>query len=522
MNNIYLYGFATFGHPNDYRQSPFKFDKKEIAKNVKIFDLPNAIKVFPNSTLYSIRKENIGRLNGVSYAIYTFANEMSSMRDGTFIGSSILFTNEIPEENLTVGKLNEFHSILTSVNTENDRLKVNHSDSFSHSSKFLEDFDKIGYHLKPISDLENFNSTNRHLVVGSWTNENNLTTSFKKSLLLLNKYDTIFFTSSKEILAYCQSRNIYSIKDEKGFELEIENLKTERKQKIQSSIKEFENEKQKLETDRKRVIDEHKYQIQQNEKLHQENSRKIEESKNELNKINQKYDSYSKKIDQSINNLKSDQKLEKVRQQHNEDKRGFIDSINQQTPLVFNKISKHQAKTELKQTSQDTQARSYEQGFSNHEKKKRRESKSIIFELLSAALFLLWIATLSYFQFFHKSENKIIETQNQSEHNEIQSNEQTRTDPRKESQLSPLPNTKLDENDYLIVAKKIKKHMPIEDIVQIIFDSNPSDIKSSYSNQIEEYGKIIIEKNKDCFIEDKNKYIYLKGTLKHIPSYNKQ
>jgi hypothetical protein len=524
MQNIYLYGFATFGHPNDYRQSAFKFDKKEIAKNVKIFDLPNAIKVFPNSTLYSIRKESIGGFSGVSYAIYTFANEMTSMRDGTFIGSSILFTNEIAEENVTVGKLNEFHTILTSTNTENDKLKVNHSDNFSHSNKFLEDFEKIGYHLKPINDIENFNSSNKHLVVGSWTDENNLTTNFKKALLLLNKYDTIFFTSSKEILSYCQSRNIYSITDEKGFEQEIQIFEENKKQKTLSSLNEFENEKQELENDRKKSIENFKLQIEQYEQIHEENRKKIEEAKKQVSSINQQYDNYSKLIDRSINELKSNRNLEVVRQIHYSNKREFIDSINQQTkPNYINKISTHNTRTELKKPIQTSpsKSRTFEDDSYSYERKHRQisEPKLDIFKILTFILFLLWIGTLVFFFFFNNTETNTAEVQQQE--NQTPTIEQPKVEPAPAKELTPIPNDTLTKKEYTNVAKKITSDMPIKAIVQIIFDANPTDIASHYSTQKEEYAKKLIELNKDCFKGDSSKFVSSKDTLRHIPSYKK-
>ena len=44
--NCYIFAFATFGHPNDFRQTPFKYGNPEIAKQVKVFDLSNAIKIY--------------------------------------------------------------------------------------------------------------------------------------------------------------------------------------------------------------------------------------------------------------------------------------------------------------------------------------------------------------------------------------------------------------------------------------------------------------------------------------------
>ena len=101
-NNSYIFAFATFGHPNDFRQTPLKNNNPELAKQVKVFDLSNAIKVFPNSTVYSIRKELIGNSKLISYSIYTYAQEQTSKRDGTFIGSSIILENNLAEEKYVI------------------------------------------------------------------------------------------------------------------------------------------------------------------------------------------------------------------------------------------------------------------------------------------------------------------------------------------------------------------------------------------------------------------------------------
>ena len=115
--NIYLIAFGTFGNPYGFRQSFIKFGNENVAKSIKTFDLnTNAIKLFQNTIMYSIRKEIANGLSSIAYSKYTFAKEQNSDRGGTFIGASIFFTNEIARENLTINKLNEFHNILVNKN----------------------------------------------------------------------------------------------------------------------------------------------------------------------------------------------------------------------------------------------------------------------------------------------------------------------------------------------------------------------------------------------------------------------
>lgn len=517
-NNINLIAFGTFGNPNGFRQT-FFIGNKELSDKVKTFDLnTNAIKLLPNSKVYAIRKENINGLNSISYSIYNYAKEQNSDRSGTFIGSSILFINEIADESISISLLNDFNENLINKNVEKDVIKVIHSKDFSVSKP--KDFDKATHNLRPIENINYHQFSNKNLVVYSEIKQDKLRTLFNNSLDLLNVYDVIYFTDNSEVAEYVHQKGMFKLVQYNGFEQEIENLERERKQKTESSISEFESEKQKLEDDKRKLIEEYKFQIEENEKAHRENSRKIEESKNELTQINQKYDSYSKKIIESINNLKSGQKLDVVRQLHNENKRIFIDSINQQTqPKFINKISKHVAKTELRQPFQPSQSNSFEQHNYNQEHRQRRKNRLDIFKLLTFILSLLLIVTLTYFLAFHTPDRNT-ELALQEEYS-VPVAEEPKPEPIPLKELNPKPNKELSPNDYKYVAKKITKDMPIKEIVQIIFNANPSDVKSNYSEQLEEYSKLIIELNKDCFRLDSNKYFFSKDTLRHIPAYKK-
>lgn len=524
MRNTYLFGFATFGHPNDYRQSPFKFDDESIAKNVRIFDLSNAIKVFPDTTLFSIRKENINGIPGVSYSIYTYAKEMTSTREGTFIGSSILYTKEIADENITVGKLNEFHNTLVRENTSNAILKVNHSKDFSHSKEFLSDFEKIAFNLSPIIDLENFSFSNKNLVVFSRIDANTLTSNFKKSLLLLNKFDNVFFSDNREIVEYCRNRNIYIITDENGFEKEIETIKLENQQKITNYKSDIEKEIQKLEDDRNRTLNDFRQQIELNEKSHQENENKIRESKNDLEKINQFYSDFSDKIKDLANQLKSGRKLDDVKLIYNENKKIFINAISQlKKPDFTNKIPKAIAKSSLR-TEPQFQYQEYQSTQSRSSKKDKREEYRIdIFKVATLVLFLLLIGTWVYLLFFSsKVEEQSIQVPEQEVSSNTEPAVQQPTPAVPIEELNPKPNAELSENDYRIVAKKIKYTTKAEDVVKIIFDKNPTDIGSKYKGQEALYTKQIIERNKNCFEEKDGFFLFTKDTLKHIPSYKNE
>lgn len=522
MRNTYLYGFATFGHPNDYRQSAFVFDKKEIAKNVKIFDLTNAIKVFPNSILYSIRKENIGGTKGISYSIYSFANEMTSMRDGTFIGSSILFTNEIAEENLTVGKLNEFHKLLVEKNTINDVLNVKHSNDFELPKKFFNDFEKFSFLLKPIEDLENFNTSNKQLVVGSRTDQSNLIINFKKALLLLNKYDTIFFTYSNEIITYCQNRIIYSITDEKGFEQEIADFQYEKQQKLLKSISEFKKEVQRINEDKNQTIQEFKTQLEQFKYLHQANSKKITEAEGDINNISQYYEKFISETNKLIGNLKNNNtQLEEVKNIHNDNKRSFNSNLpNLKSANYITTLEKPKPKGNL-HIEQQWQNNELKSGHRRTEDVKDKVYKINIYKVATIVLAFLLIITWVFFLFFKSnSENETQKIQSQVHLDTIPQERNPVENPILED-LNPKSNSILNENDFRIVAKNIKPNMRMEDVVKVIYSKNPTEISTIYSDQETNYSKHLLNLNKQCFEEKDGIFYFVKDTIRQIPSYKK-
>jgi len=404
MDSTYFFSaFGTFGNPNGFRQSFFLGGNPEIAKGIKTFDLKtDAIKLFPDSRLYGMRKEFIGGNNVISYSVYTFAKEQNSHRGGTFIGSSLLFIDKIASESLIIDTLNNFHDDLEKKNVEDDTITINHSDNFSLSKP--KDFDKIKFHLEEIEELNFVQNNNNFLVVYSETNVSQLRALFKKSLDLLNAYDMIYFTQNHEIGEFVQQKGIFKIVDINGFDNEIKKLQEERLRLIQNTIGEFENEKQKLKEERERIIDDVKKQILENEKKHQENENKIRESQNGIKIINQEYDQYSGKIEELINVLKRDGKLEAVKKLYNENKKTFtskiyqnrnVESLNSFTSSNFGNQGTPKTISPFGNSLDDFGGI----GYRNREKKTKLDG----YKIATFILTLILIATyVGYFSFFYK------------------------------------------------------------------------------------------------------------------------
>ncbi|WP_374172154.1 hypothetical protein [Flavobacterium tructae] len=397
--NIYLLAFGTFGNPYGFRQTFFKIGNENVAKSIKTFDLnTNAIKLFENSSLYAIRKESANGLNSISYSKYSFAKEKNSDRGGTFIGASILFTNEIAEENVTINKLNEFHKILVSKNIEDKTLMVNHSDNFTVD--LPQDFDKLSYNLKSFSEPSSFYMSNSNLVVYSKINIDKLQHNFKKSLELLNRFDTIFFTDNEEIANFSHSKGLYRTTNEEGFDNEIQIAKEEKKKQLQLILNDYEKEISELEENKIISIKKLKESIEQNVRLHQENGRKIDESKKQITATENKYAEFSKKIREAINFIKSNRKIDEVKSFHQENKREFLNFINENTkPQYLNQLNNVQPKNNI--TTQYQSGYDFLQPndtFQTRGSEKTRKTYKI-FKPLSILFFALWILTLLYFLF---------------------------------------------------------------------------------------------------------------------------
>jgi len=88
-------------------------------------------------------------------------------------------------------------------------------------------------------------------------------------------------------------------------------------------------------------------------------------------------------------------------------------------------------------------------------------------------------------------------------------------------ELNPVSNSNLTVNDYRLLAKNIPYNMAVGQVVKVIFDKNPTEIKNYYINQEENYSKHLIELNKQCFEQKEGIYYFTRDTLKVIPSFKK-
>lgn len=526
MEKNYVYAFATFGHPSDFQQACILPVKNKLPHKIKLFELTHAIKVFPKSKLHSIRFEKINGDIYISYSIYNYTKELLSDRDGTFIGSSILFSNGTPDESLAIENLVQFHNILTSKNVKDDRLLINHLKDFTLPKSIFDEFNKKDFNVTQLDSKLKLSNSNSSLVV--WSNDKNLGLNYKKAIQLFEKYDTIYFTESKEIAEFAGSRGIYKTIDETGFETEINNLIEERKRQIEQSISEFERDVQRIGEDKKRAIQEFKTQLEQFKNLHQANAKKITEAEGDINNINQYYDKFISETNKLLSNLKNNNAhLEEVKNIHNDNKRSFNNNLpNLKSANYITTLEKLKPKGNLhiEQQWQNNELRSGHRRREELVELVEKTYKINIYKVATIILSILLIITWGYFLFFKSnSANETEMIQNQEQINTIpQEQEEKTVEVTNFSDLNPVSNKFLNENDCRIVARSLTPNMKLEEVVNVIFNKNPTEISNFYSGQEAIYSRHLLELNKQCFEEKDGSYYFTKDTLRQIPSYKKK
>ncbi|MHA8076158.1 hypothetical protein [Aquirufa sp. TARAVU-A1A] len=536
ITNLYVYTFATFGHPNDFRQSPVKYSKPEVARKIKVFDLTNAIKVFPESVIYSIRKEKVENSNLIAYSIYSYAQEQTSKRDGTFIGSSLILENKIAKEHDIIEALNGVHENLIEENLDNGILKVNHSDQFNlYLSKTH--FDKV---INPKIDLPDidFSTSNNNLVVYCDTAPSELEIYFNKSIDLLNDYDTIYFTNNEDVIRYVNQRGLFkwiqNVGDKKEFDNQLEILALEKNRKREQQLSDLESRIQNIKEERKQEKENFNQLSEQNDRVVAENQKKVRESKENFAKIDDVYDNFINKSNQILNqvkqkNLSIDVAL-KTYQSNRVKLREDIEILKSKNSSSYLGKVKGLENTE---THNDRYSAPINPKPIDFTKNKETADKSNPYKIISIILGIALLCTLSYFLIFsenasNKSDDKVPQNEyyDSSENNDAEVHDSASQEDGAESTnqhlLNPLPNNELNDKEIKIISKKLKSNSSIDEVVDIIFENHKKDINSHYSEQKNLYKENLYELNKNCFeVSNGIKKFTKKDTLRHIPYFKK-
>lgn len=509
MKNISVFGYATFGNTNGFKQSCI-FGNKNLEKVVKTFDLKtDAIQLItPNDRLYSIRKEFLKDSLLISYSVYTFAKERNSNRSGTFIGTSIVFTDEISPENQILSSLHHIHQNLKNNNVQKDNtLNISHSTEFNLDGVFSKDFEKLNNNTEQIKTQDWQNTESNLVIFSPKLDPNSIQFLFRKSLEILSNYYTIYLTDRKEIADFVAKQKLFKIINAEDLDREIQSIAEEKRQKLDLAVLAIQKEKENALTESKKATLEFEEKIQQNEKNQAENFQKIEKSKTELNALQKFYESYTGKLEELIANLQTNKNCAEAALFQKDLKNKFNSEKNKfQIPPSIAPFSPQ------KNAGNTTNSGNYERkNFRFDEPEK--EKKIDYIKLVSVLSNLILIAALSYFmyQFFKKSDQDALAAANQFPL-------ETAVIPQ-ENLLNPIPADSLSISDKISLSKKFEKGKPLKEIVTIIFKENPENIGKVYQYQQKEYGNLLLEKNKTRFDRLLDSTYVLKDPVLTVPSF---
>ena len=457
MKNLLGLGvFGTFGKPYGFQQY-FYFDTDFN----QTLDLnTNAIEIFPSTELFSIKREIYNGLNSICISKYSYANEINSSRGGTFIGSCILLNEAYTNSENIFSLLTELHNDLISSekNLINSTLQVQQATQLEVKEPIH--FESVKNQLKLLKETDFYstsvNQSKKFLIVPK-SNED------KATQIKTFIENSIQYFNDVDTLYFTFDEKVISYVNQKGL------LKSINWQTFVDRKEEVINER----AETKRIEEERKRELERNKN-----------SKNSSNK-----DGVF-----SIWNYRNEKKWDR-----NQIKKAIDE---------YNRLYNHCSKLENQKTNTPKQAifqQPHYESQSHSEPEGIFEKNKFLFSVILNILFVIIIVI--YFGFFNDPEIRHID-------NSPEVTEQTET-----KELKPTPNSELNANDRKRVEKIGIKGRSGKDIIQTIFMQNPTDIKSHYADQVNQYLEYLSSKNPDCFTKESD--ICNCDSLVLIPSFKK-
>lgn len=215
MNSLIGLGvFATFGEPNGFQQI-FFFD----ASFGKSLDLnTNAIEVFPQTRLFSVKREVANDVHSICFSMYSYAKEMKSGRGGTFVGCSVVLRNGYCKAENIYDLLVEVHAdtFNNSDNIDNDVIQVKTADELVviQPSHFESVKDKVSS-IKNTSFHSNIVDAGKKLFVLSKMPGNNsrqqVISFFEEAFKHYTTTDTLYFSLDDDIIEYVEMKGLIPV-----------------------------------------------------------------------------------------------------------------------------------------------------------------------------------------------------------------------------------------------------------------------------------------------------------------------
>lgn len=468
-SSISLGCFGTFGTPNGFQQYFHHGYGLEFNKTLDLNS--NEIEIFPQTELFSIKREIIDNHHLVCLSLYSFAREINSSRSGTFIGVGIILRDCYVDSEKLYNLISEFHSDLINnkLNINNSKIQVNKAiELVIHEPN---EFELVNSSIIKVPFSEFYSSeyeeNSKIFILGNEKIEKKklIIDFLDDSMRVFHNYDTLYFTCNEEIINNVKKKGL--LKTISWDEFNIEKSQIIKKRSVLKNTKstpkaEFSNEN----------IRPFKEWIYNNNEIWKSN--KIKEKVKEHNRL-----------------------------------------LNYALELEA-EIGKHNISPELSRSSFRGN------NFQNRvDKSFSEENKTPIFFILS----IVFVAILATFTiFFNNSSN---DQSTDSDENNIEQSDRKQMDNEddpspSESNLSPKPTFELDSADIIKISRKGIKNKSIAQVVDIIFNKNPRDIQVHYAEQQEKYGEELINLNIKCFSNDNlSSPICTCDTLFHIPAFKR-
>jgi hypothetical protein len=528
MQHIDFISFGTFGSPKGFNQ---KSDKN---LTYKTFDLnPNAIKIFPNSNLFSLRKDNTNGNNLIAYSIYTYARERNSDRSGTFIGSSFVFYKEISTEEQILRGIIDYHQklIQNAENVKENVIQVGSSNELKRLPPI--NIKELNTNLRKVENI-NFQACNKDFAIYFDDRGNNLVEFLKGSLELLNEYDTIFFTKDVNIVKYIQEKKLIEITDRDGFYNKIELYRKKKEEEIRQKFKQgidhlertkiyINSEYSKLNQDLDSNINNYRKVAQDNEGILHSNQKRLRKSEEEKKETERSTKSLLENINSIINDLKN----------HKIDPEKIISKNNifrEEFELIKSRISPYYVERvkpiHIPQNDRNPHNFDKTKNKKNEIEKPQKNENVWVIILIISLLFISIIINGLLYNEKSELETKIENINNSiEENNNIQTNESEKSSENEDSNSGNQwnePNSILNSNDLKRVNNKFSKNVSIkiDSVVKIIFKLNPTDINEHFKNFQPQYQELLLNKNPNSFFKSGND-IFWTQELKEIPRYIK-
>lgn len=489
MQDFAIGAFGTFGSPKGFQQITYS-NELQFDENLDL--KPAIIELVPNSEIFSVKKHLLNNKDYlICFAIYTYAKEAQSSRQGTFIGSFIVFKNCVGNINYIYTCLRQFHEII-----------INNPQNIIQNVLQVSDIEKIkvgqpSEALRLQNTINRLNETTNNigrdkiLITIENKIENYQTTIvdfFTKAIKAPPNINTLYFTINEEIVKNTKKNNLINI-----YYIDNSNSINKLQNKTTPQIKNNQLDQQK------------NFSWEQN---------RYNQTTKEVKNIQNHETEYSLNT-----NLKTNNEIT-IRLWHHSWPIGQINIPN----LIqeHNQLVKaYQQLTNFKNIANQYDESEVTQKQIQNFLKNRFKAVIIILLALTITIFSISI----YWYINYKKPQQSYQTNENQEKNNPQKNltsdnpQNTKnTETPKVGKLEPPPNSKLEGTDLQNFNNAIKRSMKIEDIVKVALAKNPNDIQKTYGNQQKELATYIIEENKDCF----SNTILVCDKIENIPTYKKQ